>query len=270
MCQNLNEENILVGLMSVICRTRTCSIDEVVRVLLTDDTLEDNRFIADFRKFDLLESFWNYVEQQFGYSSPAPALEKFVISMFVSYADRTISTELPGGWKELVSYKSGNIIAFMDDLMNNVLYRDKYDELSVYVAGILDAGTILSAYESETLVECDIFAEVDIILIHWIKERLLAEDLIVSDVVKGTTYKLYFLSEDNGNHSIEKISNENSYVADKRDEDVQKRLFRMRFTFKNKKYDKGKKYYLVAYDENNNVEAFRHEVIMDVAFINDF
>ena len=46
----------------------------------------------------------------------------------------------------------------------------------------------------------------------------------------------------------------------------QKRLFRMRFTFKNKKYDKGKKYYLVAFDENNGVETFRHEVIMDVAF----
>jgi len=87
----------------------------------------------------------------------------------------------------------------------------------------------------------------------------------VADVVKGTTYKLYFLSEDN-----EKISNENIYVTDKRDEDVQKRLFRMQFTFKNKKYDKSKKYYLVAYDENNNVEVFRHEVIMDIAFVNDF
>lgn len=92
----------------------------------------------------------------------------------------------------------------------------------------------------------------------------------VSDVVKGTTYKLYFLTEDNGNHSIERISNENIYVADKRDEDVQKRLFRMRFTFKNKKYDKRKKYYLAAYDESNDAEVFRYEVIMDVAFANEF
>lgn len=51
----------------------------------------------------------------------------------------------------------------------------------------------------------------------------------VSDVVKSTTYKLYFISDNN-----EKISNENIYIADKRDADVQKRLFRMRFTFKNK------------------------------------
>lgn len=178
--ENFNEENILIGLMSAVCKTRTCSFDEVVRVLLTDDTLRENKFIVDIGKFDLLESFWRYVEQQFGYSSPAPTLEKFVISMFVTYADRYISTELPKGWKGFVSYKSGNIIAFMDNLMNNVLYRDKYDELSAYVAGVLDAGKILSAYEPETLIECDSFADIDIILIRWIKERLLAEDLIAT------------------------------------------------------------------------------------------
>lgn len=176
--ENFNEENILIGLMSAVSKTRTCSFDEVIRVLLTDDTLEDNKFIADFGKFDLLESFWKYVEQQFGYSSPAPTLEKFVISMFVTYADRYISTELPKGWKGFVSYKSGNIIAFMDNLMNNVLYRDRYDELSAYAAGVLNAGKILLTYEPEALVECDSFAEIDIILIRWIKERLLAEDLI--------------------------------------------------------------------------------------------
>ena len=83
----------------------------------------------------------------------------------------------------------------------------------------------------------------------------------VSDVVKSTTYRLYFISDNN-----EKISNENIYVADKRDEDVQKRLFRMRFTFKNKKYDKDRKYYLVAYGGSNEAEVFRHEVIMDLVF----
>ena len=87
----------------------------------------------------------------------------------------------------------------------------------------------------------------------------------VSDVVKKADYKLYFISDNN-----EKISNENIYIADKRDEDVQKRLFRMRFTFKNKKYDKNRKYYLVAYDESNDVEVFRHEVIMDLAFSDNF
>ena len=87
----------------------------------------------------------------------------------------------------------------------------------------------------------------------------------VSDTIKPATYKLYFISEDN-----EKISNENIYVADSRDVDATKRIFRMRFTFKNKKYDRDKQYYLVAYDDTTGLESFRHPVIMDLAFADDF
>ena len=176
--ENFNEENILIGLMSAVCKTRTCTFDEVIRVLFMDDTLENNKYIANFQKYDLLDSFWKYVEQQFGFTSPSPTLEKLLISMFVTYADRYISCELPKGWKGFVSYKSGNIIAFMDNLMNNVLYRDKYDKLSAYVAGVLDVSSVLSAVEPENLVECDSFADIDRILIQWVVGRLLAEDLI--------------------------------------------------------------------------------------------
>ena len=41
-------------------------------------------------------------------------------------------------------------------------------------------------------------------------------------------------------------------------------------SFKNKKYDKSQKYYLVAYDDKNDIEVLRHEIIMDIAFADDF
>ena len=87
----------------------------------------------------------------------------------------------------------------------------------------------------------------------------------ISDTIKEATYRIYFLSEDN-----EKISNENILVADSRETDSMKRISRMRFTFKNKKYDKDKKYYLVVYNEATGREIFRHPVIMDLAFADDY
>lgn len=87
----------------------------------------------------------------------------------------------------------------------------------------------------------------------------------VSDVVKETSYRLYFITEDG-----QKISNEQQYVADKKDADTVKRMFRLRFSFKNRKYDRSQKYYLVAQDANNDLEVVRHEVIMDIAFADDF
>lgn len=88
--ENFNEDNILIGLMSAVCRTKTCSFDEVVRILLTEevnftesgreagpghDGLEENKFIAEFDKYGLLPSFWKFCEQQFGYSDNKPSLK---------------------------------------------------------------------------------------------------------------------------------------------------------------------------------------------------
>lgn len=81
----------------------------------------------------------------------------------------------------------------------------------------------------------------------------------VSDTVKATTYKLYFISDDN-----EKISNEATLFADSRELDARKRIFRMNFRFKDKKYDKNRNYYLAAYDEGSGEEIWRHHVVMDL------
>ena len=87
----------------------------------------------------------------------------------------------------------------------------------------------------------------------------------VSDVITATSYKLYFISEDN-----EKISNEQLYQADKKDSDPNKRMFRLKFSFKNKKYDSAKQYWLVCVNAESGVELFRRQVIMDIAFADGF
>ncbi len=87
----------------------------------------------------------------------------------------------------------------------------------------------------------------------------------VSDVVKAATYRLFFVSDDN-----ERISNENSCIADSRDQNASKRIFRMKFQFKDKKYDKDKQYFFVIYDDATGLEVFRHPVIMDMAFADDY
>ena len=66
------------------------------------------------------------------------------------------------------------------------------------------------------------------------------------------------------------FSNEFIHMADMKELDPQKRIFRLRFNFKNRQYDKTKPYYLVAVDEKSNVEVLRHSVVMDIVFANNF
>jgi len=174
--ENFTKESIEVALMSVLCKARTVNFDEVLRAMLTDDGLEDNRFLAEFEKYDLIAEFWQFCAEQYGYADPKPTLEKLVVTMFVTYTERYLKKALPQAWRSFVSYKSGNIIAFMDNLMNNILYRDRYDELSEYIGKALNVKSALSGLLPELLLECDSFAAVDAILLDWLCGRLLDED----------------------------------------------------------------------------------------------
>ncbi len=183
--ENFNEENILVGLLSAVCKARTCSFEEVVRIVVTDGSLDDNAFLQEFEKYDLLSAFWKLCEQHFGYTDAKPSLERLLVTLFVTYTGRYVQAELPAAWKSFVSYKSGNIIAFLDSLMNSVLYRDKYDVLSEHVEKGLNVFSAFAGMRVDDLVECDTFLAVDQVLVKWLIGRLVSED--IGAIVNGFT-----------------------------------------------------------------------------------
>lgn len=106
-------------------------------------------------------------------------------------------------------------------------------------------------------------------IVHKITNLITSLDFIqsepVSDVVRAAQYRICFVD-----HEGELISNEILFSADKREVEPTKRIFRLKFTFKNQKYGRDKEYYLIAVDTASGMEAFRHAVTMDLAFADDF
>ncbi|MEG0999316.1 MAG: BREX-1 system phosphatase PglZ type A, partial [Clostridiales bacterium] len=87
----------------------------------------------------------------------------------------------------------------------------------------------------------------------------------ISDTLKPVKLKVYFESE-----SGEDISDEEIIVADKKNVSPEKRQFHEKFTFRNRKYSKTERYYMVIVDMATNVEVERHEFQFDIAFAEDF
>lgn len=174
--ENYTQDSIETGMMCVLCKLKTVSFDEVVRVVLTEGTLEDNKFLAEFEKHDLMPAFWRLCEGTYGYGEAMPTLEKFVMTLFVTYIAKYVDTEVPKGWSAYVSYKSGNIKHFLSNLMNSMLYGVHYDTLADQMCETLQAEKYLAQMGVEAVVECDAFKVIDRMIIKWIKERLLSED----------------------------------------------------------------------------------------------
>lgn len=185
--ENFNRNTIEIALMSVLCKCKTSSYEEVIRTVLTDKVnsseggIEDGRgpnlYLAEFKKYDLLDAFWRQAQDVFGYADEKPTLEKLVMTMFVTYADKVIPVDMPVAWKPFISFKSGNIIAFIDNLMNSYIYGECFDEISKMVYDRLKADAELRQLPVEALVFCSIFAGIEELLIDWVTERLKLEDV---------------------------------------------------------------------------------------------
>lgn len=175
--ENFNRSTIEIALMCVLCKSKTASFEEVLRCILTDDGLVDNKYLTEFEKYDLLSAFWQQADITFGFNDSKPTLEKLVLSLFVTYASKTIHADMPTAWKPFILYKTGNVIAFIDNLMNSVLYGECYDELSEIAYNALNAEEHFSKIDAESLVDCNIFSKVDNFILNWLIARLENEDI---------------------------------------------------------------------------------------------
>ena len=87
----------------------------------------------------------------------------------------------------------------------------------------------------------------------------------VSDIIKPAKYKIGFIDKDG-----ELISNEEIYVAKSKSEDSSDRIFNLKFSLRNKKYSRDEEYYFTITDAETGIEIYRQQVIIDIAFADDF
>ena len=179
---HFNVETIDIGLIAVLTDVKTPNFEEIARQLLLNDSeaymkaLEDN---------GLLEKFWELCEKYFGYQSENPNVDDLAACMLLTYASVALKDTLPAVLKSYVLKKKNDVVVFVRNLMDNVLYQDAYDVLSGKVDKTLRVVSRIrdelkkdadkSKDQSAQLLDianCDAFKELDNILIDWALDQL--------------------------------------------------------------------------------------------------
>lgn len=179
---HFNVETIDIGLIAVLTDVKTPNFEEITRQLLLNDSeaymkaLEDN---------GLLEKFWELCEKYFGYQSENPNVDDLAACMLLTYASVALKDTLPAVLKSYVLKKKNDVVVFVRNLMDNVLYQDAYDALSEKVDKTLRVVSRIrdelkkdankSKDQSAQLLDianCDAFCELDNILINWALDQL--------------------------------------------------------------------------------------------------
>lgn len=175
-----DEDSIEISLLSVLAKSKVANFEEVVRIVLTSGDLRENKYLEEFRKYDLEEVFWKHVSHTFSFVDENPNLEKLTISLFLTYTEKEVHSELPESMKKYLLAKPGTVIAFMDQIMNSILYREEFDILSEKVFSAINGDDLFKDYLVEDLVDLDLFNYVDKRIISWMIDRLLDENLNAS------------------------------------------------------------------------------------------
>lgn len=176
-----NEKTITLIALCVAADARNTTIDDLFYAVLTNGDIKEQAIIQKFDALGLSDSFWQLCEERLGYSDPKHSLLRFVMSLFAIDTFKDQLTSVPNAWKQYaqddMKSKASNIAVLLENMKNNVLYQDKYDELSEMAAQELHAADILSDVPLELLLHTSSFLLVDNLIIRWICEREVAEDL---------------------------------------------------------------------------------------------
>lgn len=261
-----NKNVIETALMSVLCKSKIVSFEEVVRTVITegisaseDDT--ENKYLLEFKKYQLIEPFWKMCEQNFGYTDATPTVRKLVNTLFVTYTSKVIHTELPQAWRKSTSNKSGTIIAFLDSLMNSMIYKDVFEQLSRNVFNNLNGNHIFSGLNPEDYLDVEIFTQIDSYLIKWMLERLQAEDIeakidgkSIPEICKmrrkmhyGKDYAAHYYTLENAYHIVQAASFETKESA----QEIWKQYVEVDY-----RIDQRYRYFYYYYDKLENNESF--------------
>ena len=179
---HFNAESIDIGLIAVLTDVKTPNFEEITRQLLLSDNetywkaLEDN---------GLLEKFWELCDKYWGYQSDNPNIDDLAACMLLTYASVSLKDTLPTLLKSYILKKKNDVVVFVRNLMDNVLYQEGYDILSEKVDKTLrvtirireelekyaEKGESQSAQLAD-IVNCDAFRGLDEIIIDWALDQL--------------------------------------------------------------------------------------------------
>lgn len=168
------KSGIETALMSVVCKAKLVSFDEVLRIVLQEQ-LEDNPWLAELAKYDLLASFWEHCEGELGYGDDEPTLEKLAMTLFATYLFRTLHGDFPGQWEPFLSSKVGSVMTFVAGFMNSSVYGETFDALSRRMCDAMDAEWVLQKLPVEALTDCSAFTCIDQIILAWMADQIANE-----------------------------------------------------------------------------------------------
>lgn len=181
---NYTPETLSMGILCVLAGTKTHNFEELLKKVVLAG-FDENVIIKKFEKLKIEQVFWNLCEKYYGYKDDKQSIQKFLITMIVTYTDTLTEGNIPKRLKPLVSVKHNDDVVFVKNLMNNEESKAYYDDVAERIAKELNLEECIREIPLENVVACDAFEVFDHNIISWIIAKI--EDNMLDEKIAGMT-----------------------------------------------------------------------------------
>ena len=183
------EETFALAMMAVLCKCPP-KPEELVRHVLRGALDAGNESLQLFEKFGLATDFWLVCKRLFGYNPAGKNLKDLVTCLFATYAAHAMDMDAPDEWLDRSLPQEGEVLAFLDGMMNYLPDQPYFERFSHTAAQELNAMQVLGQVQHtnpDLLLDCTVFDAAEEQISNWITTRLLEEN--TSACLKGRSIK---------------------------------------------------------------------------------
>ena len=181
---NYTNDSIDMGILCVLAGVKALSFEEMLRKTILAG-LNDNAILKKIENQKIDRAFWRFCEKQYGYKDTNPTIQKFLVTMLVTYMDAQMNGNEPKTWKTFVSSRRNDAVVFIKNLMNNDESRDFYDAFAAKAADELNVSGLITQIPLADVAASDALKDFDDNIINWIAAKL--EDQMLDEKISGMT-----------------------------------------------------------------------------------
>lgn len=199
--QDYTKEKVHIGVLASLTKVKVMDIEEILKAILKEYLDGNNKIYEDIKKFGDLNSLWDLIVKYYGYGFAEKSLERFMAMILITNMNETIKFQLPKQYEIFISKKATNCIVFINHFMNNSKDGEYYDKMQELIADKLKIYKLLEKNSSDTFINCDIFEEIDRVVLRRITNLL-------KDEVEEYSKYLSFIGVRRTMHFYKKYENE--------------------------------------------------------------
>jgi len=159
--QEYTKNRIELGILAVLAGEKTLNFEYIIRKIIVKHFEKDDSIIETFDKFNILNVFWEFVYQKFGYREENHSVGKFTISLVLNYTASLFEGIMPKSWKRFLIEDKNNPRVFIDNFMNNNNYLDTFDNISSLLEDELNISRDIKNHNIDSYIKCDSFKTFD-------------------------------------------------------------------------------------------------------------